>query len=31
MLQVLIFVHSLRHPLAKAPIPLTEADKKVVG
>jgi len=31
MLQVLIFVHSLKHPLAKTPITLSEADKKVVA
>ena len=31
MLQVLIFIHSLRNPLTKSPIPLSEADKKVVA
>lgn len=30
MLQVLFFLHSIKHPLTKDPIHLSEADKKVI-
>lgn len=31
MLQILLFVHALLHPLARAPIALAEPEKKVIG
>jgi hypothetical protein len=30
MVQVIFFIHALRHPLARAPITLSETDKKVL-
>ena len=31
MFQVLLFTHALKHPLTRTPIPLTEADRKVIS